>query len=192
MFLHRILNKPDNTVAKAIMKEQEAIPGNTWIKKVKSNMKIMNLEYSLKELETLTKPQWKKIVDKAIMEKEQLEFTLWTQTSKKCNYLDNIKRKNYLNQMSPEQSKIILEIRLGILDVKDNYHHKYNDTTCRNCKEQIETAIHFIECNTQDNHEITQHLEQIWKIENIETLKQVANHILQIMEENEHIEYKRI
>ena len=192
MFLHRILNKPDNTVAKAIMKEQEAIPGNTWIKKVKSNMKIMNLEYSLTELETLTKPQWKKIVDKAIMEKEQLEFTLWTQTSKKCNYLDNIKRKNYLNQMSPEQSKIILEIRLGILDVKDNYHHKYNDTTCRNCKEQIETAIHFIECNTQDNHEITQHLEQIWKIENIETLKQVANHILQIMEENEHIEYKRI
>ena len=81
---------------------------------------------------------------------------------------------------------------MGVLDVKDNYHHKYNDTTCRNCKEQIETAIHFIECNTQDNHEITQHLEQIWKIENIETLKQVANHILQIMEENEHIEYKRI
>ena len=93
--------------------------------------------------------------------------------------------------MTPEQAKIILEIRLGILDVKDNYHQKYNDTTCRNCKNHKETSKHFIECMTPDNN-ITKNIEQIWKMENLEQLKEIANHILHLMETNQHFEYKMI
>ena len=191
MFLHRILNKPDITLAKAIMKEQETIPGNNWIKKMKNNIKDLNIEYSLTDIEELSKAKWKKIIDEAIMKKEQTEFEQWTKTSKKCYHLQNIKRKNYINTMTPEQAKIILEIRLGILDVKDNYHQKYNDTTCRNCKNHKETSKHFIECMTPDNN-ITKNIEQIWKMENLEQLKEIANHILHLMETNQHFEYKMI
>ena len=35
MFLHKIMNKPEGTLSKSIMLEQESLPGNNWLKEVK-------------------------------------------------------------------------------------------------------------------------------------------------------------
>ena len=38
MFLHRIMNKPDKTLSKSIMLEQQNLPGNNWLKNVLNSM----------------------------------------------------------------------------------------------------------------------------------------------------------
>ena len=94
--------------------------------------------------------------------------------------------------MSPAIGKIILEIRLGVLDVKDNYHGKHKDTICRNCNTQKETTKHFIECLSENDPNLIEHFEQLWKLENMEHLDKIASHILQLMENNQYFEYKMI
>ena len=106
--------------------------------------------------------------------------------------MKNIKAKNYIKQLNPQKAKIILEIRLGILDVKENYHGKYTDTLCRNCKKEIETATHFIQCMTNDKSGPIKYLPEIWSLDSIKNLEEIADHCLQIMTNNEYIEYKTI
>ena len=45
---------------------------------------------------------------------------------------------------------------------------------------------------TKEGNTIIQHIEQIWKLENIEQLGKIAKHILHLMETNQHFEYKKI
>ena len=192
MFLHRILNKPDTTLSKAVMLEQEYLPGNNWLKNVKNNIVELKIENTLNEITNLSKPQWKKIIIEALHKKEADEFEIFIKNSKKCKHLKNIELKNYIQVLTPEKAKLILEVRLGILDVKENYHGKYQDTICRNCSNEIETAKHFFECNTQELTGPIENIEEIWKLENMKSLKEVAEHCMKIMEMNEHIHYKTI
>ena len=192
MFLHRIMNKHENTLSRKIMEEQENIPGNNWLKTVKTHLTELNLQDDIHELNSMTKYKWKKMVEESLLKKEQENFEDWKKESKKCNHMKNIKIKNYIKQLTPQRAKIILEIRLGILDVKENYHGKYQDTICRNCLKENETAEHFIQCLTREKEGPIKHLKEIWKLENIKQLEEIANHCLHIMINNKHIDYKTI
>ena len=94
--------------------------------------------------------------------------------------------------MPPPIAKIVMEVRLGVLDVKENYHGKYKDTICRNCNQQNETTKHFISCISQNDPNLIENMEQIWKLENMENLEKTARQILQLIENNQHFEYKMI
>ena len=186
------MNKPDGTLSKSIMLEQESLPGNNWLKEVKKSLLEIKIQSTMEEIINLSKPQWKKIVNEALHKKEAEDFEIFKNNSKKCNHLENIEQKNYIRILTPEKAKLILEIRLGILDVKDNYHGKYKDTICRNCSKETETAKHFFKCNSQETLGPIENLEEIWKVENMKTLNQVAEHCLKILERNDFIEYKTI
>ena len=87
---------------------------------------------------------------------------------------------------------VVLEIRLGILDVKDNYHGRYTDTICRNCLKEKETAAHFIQCHTEEQKGPIEHLQEIWNLGNLKHLQEIAEHCLNLMTNNKHIQYKTI
>ena len=150
------------------------------------------VQNDIHEMNNLTKYKWKKIIDEAIWKKEQENFEIWKVQSKKCNHMKNIKTKNYIQQLTPQRAKIILEIRLGILDVKDNYHGRYPDTACRNCFKEKETAEHFIKCLTKEQKGPIEHLQEIWKLENIKNIQEIADHCIHLMTNNNYIEYKTI
>ena len=75
MFLHRILNKQGTTLSKAIMLEQEYLPGNNWLKNVKNSIVEIEIENTLNEIINLSKPQWKK--------KDAMDFEIVKSNSKK-------------------------------------------------------------------------------------------------------------
>ena len=190
LFLHKIMNKPDHTLSKNIMREQENLPGNNWLKQTKKTLEELKIDDQIDEIIKIPKAQWKKIVKDAIIKKEIEDFETFKNTSKKCKHLKTIEQKSYIKVLTPEKAKLILEIRLGILDVKENYHGKFQDNTCRKCKKEIETAEHFFKCNSKDS--AIENLDEIWKLENINKLEEVAEHCLKLLEENEYIEYKKI
>ena len=192
MFLHRILNKPENTLSRKIMIEQENLPGNNWLKTTKAHLKELNIENDIYQMNTMTKYSWKKIVEEALWKYEQVNFEEWKEQSKKCSHMNNIKTKNYIKQLNPQRAKIVLVIRLGILDVKENYHGKQQDTICRNCLKENETAEHFLQCLTKDQNGPIKHLKEIWNLGNIKNLEEIADHCLHLMTNNKHFKYKTI
>ena len=174
------------------MLEQESLPGNNWLKQVKNSIIEIKIQNTIDEIIKLSKPQWKKIVNEALHKKEAEDFETFRINSKKCKHLKNIIQKNYIRSLTPEKAKLILEIRLGILDVKENYHGKYQDTTCRNCSIEVETAEHFFKCNSQPTKGPAENIEEIWKLENLKILEEVAEHCLNVLENNEYIDYKTV
>ena len=100
MFMHRIMNKPQKTLSKTIMVEQQTLPGSNWIKNVQTSIKDLKIEEPIKDLIELSKPKWKKIVNDALNKKEQEEFEKWKENSKKCYHMKDTQRKNYLTKLS--------------------------------------------------------------------------------------------
>ena len=195
MYLHKIWNKPNDSLVKSILKEQINLPGNTWIKNIKTELESMKEKITITDLEKLTKYQWKKRVHLHVKEKEQQEFASWVISSKKCQHMNStqIMLKNYIQQLNPRNAKIILETRLGMIDVKTNFPNKHENKICRNCQEQEETMEHFISCLTpeQDKYKL-QYWDQIYQMSNLNELKVIAEHIYDLLSNNEYIKYKEI
>ena len=104
-----------------------------------------------------------------------------------------IKLQNYIENLFPRNAKIILEIRLGLLDTKVNYKNKHQDLICRNCNKENETNEHFLNCLTSEKEKnIMAKYQQILKIENMQELKEISNHIIKIVTNNPYFEYKQL
>ena len=84
-----------------------------------------------------------------------------------------------------------MEVRLGMIEVKNNYHNKFKDLRCRNCNKQDETTEPLIECLTpeKDKNKID-NLNQMWSLENCEKLLDVASYSRKIIKNNQFFEYK--
>ena len=86
-----------------------------------------------------------------------------------------------------------MEIRLGLLDTKVNFKNKHEDLLCRNCQKENETSEHFVKCLTQEiDKNIIEKYEQILKIDNMNDLKELSNHLLKIITNNSYFEYKKV
>ena len=71
MFLHRILNKPEHTLSKKILLEQQHLPGNNWLETTRTHMNEIQIQCKLEEIEKMSKYTWKKQVEEALLKKEQ-------------------------------------------------------------------------------------------------------------------------
>ena len=194
-FLHRIINKPDRVLTKRILIEQMKLPFETWIRNIQHHLTNIENELQPTDLVNFTKYQWKNKVKKYIWKKEQEEFDEWANNSGKCRHMKNtpIKLQNYIENLFPRNAKIILEIRLGLLDTKVNYKNKHQDLICRKCNKENETNEHFLNSLTSEKEKnIMAKYQQILKIENMQELKEISNHIIKIVTNNPYFEYKQL
>ena len=195
MFIHKMYNKTDDTLVKKVLLEQMKLPGKTWIKNIKDHLENMKGKPSLDDLNNISKIMWKKRVHQYVKEKEQYEFEQWGAKSSKCKHMKNneIKMKTYIQQLSPRYAKIIMEVRLGIVDVKVNYKNKYENLICRNCLKEQETTEHFFRCLTPpENQQKINLYGEIYQLNDIKALKVISEHLYKIITNNEHISYKEI
>ena len=195
MYAHKIWNKSEQTLIKSIIKEQMGIPGDTWVKCIIEELETMKEKPKINQLQKYTKPQWKKIVQQHAKEKEQIEFRNWAQESKKCHHMQNspIETKQYIYEFNPRTAKIVLEIRLGLIDVKRNFQNKHEDSLCRNCINEEETTEHFIKClSNEETLSKLQSYDQIYKMNDLKNLKETAELIYEIIANNKFFTYKEI
>ena len=92
-------------------------------------------------------------------------------------------RAEYCRNLSRLDCSTIFKARTRMLDVKNNYRNKYNDLTCRACKNEPETQEHVLEkCSAiHKDPSTTAPRSEIFK-ENTLTLKTIAKKIRKITE----------
>ena len=73
--------------------------------------------------------------------KKKIENTCEGKT--KTQYL--LERPKYMKELTRQEASIIFKARTRMLDVKNNFRGKYNDTKCRKCPENKETQEHVLE-----------------------------------------------
>ena len=163
-YLRRLLNL-NNNVTKQVLMEQMNLPGPTWVSEVKSILSTLNIKKSHEDIKNCSKYKWKNEVKKAIVKLELSKLQKVKDTTKKGQLLalDNIKIKNYLLNLNQSEAATILKIRIGMVNVRDNYKYKYNDIKCQICKKADETTTHFLTCQ-EYRTEVTSNkiLESLW------------------------------
>ena len=194
IFLHKLLNKHPDSLARKTLMEQIGMPGQTWYNNIIEELESLEIEMGIEEIEEMSKYKWKSRVKKRTWKKEQLEYYEWAEKSKKCNLMqrDKIEMKKYIKEFKYETAKIIMEVRLGMVDVKSNYRNKHEDSLCRECGREEETVEHFIQCQTKHSqkHKM-KNFHEFWSLHNMENLKNIANHTLNILTNNPHFVYKK-
>ena len=70
MFLHRVFKEDNATLCTRMMKEQLRMPGETWMKNTVEMMEEVGIDFSLEEVASAAKEDWKR-VKYFIKEKEE-------------------------------------------------------------------------------------------------------------------------
>ena len=171
VFLHKILNKSEGKLARQVLMQQAEMPGPTWLKKVLEYMEEYEIAPDLEQIRNFDKSEWKTLIEKRTWYEELTEFREWCENSIKCKHMTNIELKEYIKELPPQLSRMLLLIRLGMIDVKENYHNMYRQNMkCRNCSKDDETFKHFITCLATEEQKkiIEKYYNNIWTLENLE------------------------
>ena len=153
MYIHKLYQHEDS-LAYAVLKEQENLPSNHFLKEIQEMMKNYNIKYNTEEIKAMSKSKWKTIVVQAVKKIDQKEIKEWCQKSSKCKDLirSNEQKTNYIEKIDSQNAKIILMERLNMTNVKTNYqgrYHKPNSTLCCTlCEKEEETTNHLLQCST--------------------------------------------
>ena len=153
MYIHKLYQHEDS-LAYAVLKEQENLPSNHFLKEIQEMMKNYNIKYNTEEIKAMSKSKWKTIVVQAVKKIDQKEIKEWCQKSSKCKDLirSNEQNTNYIEKIDSQNAKIILMERLNMTNVKTNYqgrYHKPNSTLCCTlCEKEEETTNHLLQCST--------------------------------------------
>ena len=99
-------------------------------------------------------------------------------------------RPLYMDKLTRKQTRAIFKVRSRMLPVKANQPTNQTDIKCRLCNQKDETQQHIIEECPQIRKQIhgentAKTYEKIFKDENIEELKNIANQIIRIEAELE-------
>ena len=104
------------------------------------------------QIRSMTKHQWKSIADEHI--NKFVHSSLYKQAAIKSKtkmilQSNTLQRQQYIQQLPPHVVRRAFEVRLGMLEIKENYKNKYKDNMlCRKCKEENETLKHIFECTS--------------------------------------------
>ena len=152
MFLHRVLNQPDENITKKVLLQQINLPEETWLSNTLILCEKVGLCDDLETIENTPKYKWRKLVNEAIENVELDKLREWTICSKKYSSgALSVKKKLYINYLPPTLAMTVLKARIGMTEVKENFKNMFPDTKCRKCGSHNEDLLHILQCCTTFN-----------------------------------------
>ena len=146
MYYHKLLNT-EKSLAASILKQQDSIQSNHFLKEIKQALHDYKINNEIKEIQEMSKNQWKKIVQKSLNEFDESEIKKICEISSKCKNLTNsTENRRYINELDSANAKIILMEKLNMTDVKLNYKGSYTSFECRTCGKEDENTTHLLNC----------------------------------------------
>ena len=78
---------------------------------------------------------------------EHLDIITRESIATKQRFIKEFKKKEYITNMEFKYSKLMLKIRLNMIEVKCNYKNKFkSNLICEMCKKEEDTTEHLLRC----------------------------------------------
>ena len=143
---HELMNSKNNRIARRILMEQKMNDkDNSWWSEVSEILTKLKVETI--NVEQISKGEWKKILKRKIS--EQLDERIATSEKTKVRFLKNWKEKEYITKLRKKEANLIMEARLNMIEIGDNYKGRKMDRDCKACGKYLNTE-HIIECGEND------------------------------------------
>jgi len=186
MFLHQLINATDDRrIAKKILLDQiQSQQYHGWYYTLQNEIKEYNINISIDNMMKTTKSKWKnEIESKLVLNIKKIDKI---KNKTKMRYIKEFKKQDYLKQYNGKTCQIIMQIRLNMVETRENYKSKYqqSNTLCQACKLTEETTEHIFKC--QKLRELSSHQLNSnnfdENIQNTEWLKEASTVIIKIQE----------
>ena len=150
-FLHHIVNLENNDPVKQTYQEQLKLSEEkNWGNEVRHLRTTYNLPQTDNEVAEFSKQTWKKLVKRKVKEYALEELNRQMADQKHGSQLyqySELKQQEYMDKLSPANTRKLFHVRVGVLDVKTVRKYWYTDSLCRLCENQEETVLHVVnEC----------------------------------------------
>ena len=151
LYLHKLVNYPENYIAKQVLLSQIDKPGPTWWKSILNIGDLIGQEIDRTKIAKMSKDQWKKEIKLKLQAHHVGNLQEWVKDSKKCKKMNpQGKLQAYIKLLNKNEARAILIERLGMTKVKANYQNMHKSTTCEKCHKEAETTIHLIRCQLDE------------------------------------------
>ncbi len=145
MLCHNIVNSTDKRLVKKIVCNQIEDPyPNCWGQIVSDDCKELNI--NLEDLWNLNKNDFKKSVKERIKIKIRSEFDD-QKSMTKLRFVKNFGKKEYISDLHLKDCKVLMNLRLNMSEVKENYKGKsFDDNLCPCCFKGNDNTEHLLIC----------------------------------------------
>lgn len=146
MLLNNIMTSTNNRLIREVLADQIKNPyQDCWIKEIQKDCDEYGI--TIEEIIKMDKKNLKRKMNGLINDYITKMFELKKHNMTKLRFINEYKLKNYIKVNSIEDVKIIMSIRLNMVEVKDNYKSKYvNNMKCELCNEGIDNTEHIFKC----------------------------------------------
>ena len=158
MFLHYILQEQKTSLIKKFLQTRLQTPTNKdWGSLVLKDMRELNINISIDEIEHMSKRAFKKIVKEQI-KKHAFIFSQNKNKKSKSKPVthEDLDMKKYLAPNDAENSvhakQFAFKCRARMLNLKYNMKNKDTDIACSACGVEEETLQHVMQCAAINNH----------------------------------------
>ena len=143
MLYHNLESTGKERLALKVLEQQKRQEKtNNWYGELKE--KAIEIGINVDEAKESKKSEWKRKVKKKMEEEIKTQAIKEMKERRKLRLLTSFGEKDYLREMNAEESRKVMEIRLNMVKVKDNYG---KEGKCRLCDEEKETTEHVMECS---------------------------------------------
>ena len=146
MFLQHILQLDTSDPVRKVYHEQMQYEYEmNWANEVRDIKHQLEIKHDEEFVRRMTKNSWKTEVRTAVKEAARKKLNMECQKLKnvKRQYAD-LKTKEYLLKLDPEEARIAFAYRSGVLDIKCQRQYLYNDLVCRACGVGEEDLNHIV------------------------------------------------
>ena len=151
MWYHRMMCSEDTRIAKKILLEQMTETKN-WYTEVREYALDADININYAHVTAISYNEYKMEVKKQLKKKIIKEIKMAKKTMKKLRYINPENEQEYIKICTPKEVKMIMKIRLNMINVKCNYKKEDVDNICRICKLDDKTTEHVLGCQT--NHKM--------------------------------------
>ena len=164
-------------------------PTNSWRKQVEKTIQETNID--VEDLIEKNHQQAKKYITSKLRKHQMTK--IYKAAENKSKVRDNVCHKttetvatkpNYMSNLTRWACSNIFNTRARMIKVKGNYRNKYNDMSCRWCKEDDETQIHILN-HCPEFKAITNNIKhEVYYRDDRESTLQAATTLQEVIEKN--------
>ena len=175
--LKNILDSEDKRLLKEIIEDQiQNTFRGCWTEQTKEICNKYGL--SIEHIRETTSQKLKNDLKKDINKRLNTEIQRQAKEKTKLRFCRNTNKKSYIEDLGFTEARLVMKVRLNMIEVRNNYKNQYEDRTCTLCKTEIDTTEHIFSCKkismTQDKvSEIIYSGDGVTSSQSIEYLKEV-------------------
>ena len=182
MLCQNIVNSEDDRIVKQIVRDQFDDPyPKCWGQIILDDCEILNINKEF--MWTKTKTEFKSIVKEKIKLKIIKDYDEVQKAMSKLRFVEKFERKDYITELYINECKLMMNLRLNMIEVKQNYKgQKFADYLCPCCRDSIDNTEHLLECICKYVFEPKVNINDLIELKNLNSILKRAKTLLEARE----------